>query len=172
MPADVQRAVWHRNGGRCTFAIENGHRCEATTRLEFDHVHPVARGGRSTPENLRLRCRAHNQFGAECTYGRGFMAEKRQARKCGAAAGPARHRSAPDATLAEELRKRQALAERNRDVANAFRNLGYATDKVRVVLAKCGELPDASTEACVRLGLSLFTKGRKESFAPGASMPT
>ena len=65
VPADVKREVWRRDGGRCTFTSDAGHRCEARSRLELDHVQPVARGGESTVENLRLRCRAHNQFTAE-----------------------------------------------------------------------------------------------------------
>ena len=44
-------------------------------------MHPVARGGKATVENTRLRCRAHNQYEAERTYGSGFMREKRQAAK-------------------------------------------------------------------------------------------
>jgi hypothetical protein len=79
VPAAVRRAVWQRDGGRCTFVSEQGHRCESRTRLELDHVHPVARGGQTTAENLRLRCRAHNQYAADCTYGAGFMREKREA---------------------------------------------------------------------------------------------
>jgi hypothetical protein len=46
--------------------------------VEYDHVHPVARGGAATLDNLRLRCRAHNQYAAECTFGSDFMREKRQ----------------------------------------------------------------------------------------------
>src|SRR5204863_8297717 len=38
IPARVQRAVWERDGGRCTFVSETGHRCSTRTRLEFDHV--------------------------------------------------------------------------------------------------------------------------------------
>ena len=46
VPAEVRRAVWQRDGGQCTYVSIAGHRCEARTRLEFDHVEPVARGGR------------------------------------------------------------------------------------------------------------------------------
>jgi hypothetical protein len=42
-------------------------------------VIPVARGGRATTDNLRLRCRAHNQLEAERAYGAYFMEGKRQA---------------------------------------------------------------------------------------------
>jgi 5-methylcytosine-specific restriction endonuclease McrA len=78
VPAAVRRAVWQRDGGRCTFTSDQGHRCESRTRLEYDHVTPVARGGLSTAANLRLRCRGHNQLAAERAYGAGFMEHKRE----------------------------------------------------------------------------------------------
>ena len=80
IPASVKRAVWERDGGRCTFVGDNGHRCEARTRLEWDHAEPVAQGGRATVQGLRLRCRAHNQLEAERAFGRDFMNAKREPR--------------------------------------------------------------------------------------------
>ena len=74
----MKRAVWERDGGQCTFVSESGHRCESRTRLEFDHVEPVATGGHATVKGLRLRCRAHNQFEAERAFGRDFMNTKRE----------------------------------------------------------------------------------------------
>jgi len=79
IPADVQRAVWKRDGGQCTFVSETGHRCEARKPLEFDHVREVARGGEASVEGIRLRCRAHNQYEAERTFGSEFMRHKRVA---------------------------------------------------------------------------------------------
>jgi 5-methylcytosine-specific restriction endonuclease McrA len=76
--AEVRRKVWERDGGRCTFVSDDGHRCEARRWLEFDHRTPAARGGASTVENLRLRCRTHNQLEAERVFGAGFMAGKRE----------------------------------------------------------------------------------------------
>lgn len=73
IPAHVRRAVYKRDAGRCTFVGEEGRPCGSTTRLEFDHVVPVARGGKSTVENLRLVCRAHNQYEAERAFGREFI---------------------------------------------------------------------------------------------------
>ena len=78
IPAHVKREVWKRDQGQCTFVGTNGHRCEARTQLEFDHELPVARGGRSGTSNVRLRCRAHNQYQAEQTFGAGFMQRKRE----------------------------------------------------------------------------------------------
>jgi len=81
IPADVRRDVHKRDGGQCTFVSTAGRRCAETRFLEYDHVHPVARGGQATITNTRLRCRAHNQLEAERTYGSGFMREKREAAK-------------------------------------------------------------------------------------------
>jgi 5-methylcytosine-specific restriction endonuclease McrA len=80
IPAEVQRAVRKRDGDRCTFVSDTGKRCDETTRLEWDHVIPIARGGTSTAANLRLLCRTHNQFAAECTFGGEFMRGKREGR--------------------------------------------------------------------------------------------
>jgi hypothetical protein len=45
-------------------------RCDARAFLEFDHVTPVALGGGSTEGEVRLLCRAHNQFEADRVLGR------------------------------------------------------------------------------------------------------
>lgn len=81
VPADVRRTVWARDGGQCTFVSDDGRRCDARKHLEFDHVEPVARGGRSTVGNLRLRCRAHNQMEADRVFGAGFMDGVRKGRR-------------------------------------------------------------------------------------------
>jgi hypothetical protein len=77
VPAPVRRAVWERDQGQCTFVSANGKRCESRMFLEFDHMDPVARGGTATLERTRIRCRAHNQYEAECVFGAGFMNQKR-----------------------------------------------------------------------------------------------
>jgi hypothetical protein len=78
IPTRVRAAVWKRDRARCTFVSGIGHRCTATKDLEFDHVVPFALGGVTSAGNLRLRCRAHNQYAAECVFGREFMDTKRQ----------------------------------------------------------------------------------------------
>lgn len=77
IPAHVRRAVSERDGDRCAFVSADGRRCECRTDLEFDHVVPLARGGLTTVENVRLCCRAHNQYEAERVFGEGFMRGKR-----------------------------------------------------------------------------------------------
>ena len=76
--SEVRNAVWKRDKGQCTFVSADGKRCTARRLLEFDHVTPVARGGNSTVEGVRLRCRAHNQFEAERVFGVNFMRKKRR----------------------------------------------------------------------------------------------
>ena len=78
IPAHVRRAVYQRDAGRCAFVGEDGLRCGSTSRIEFDHREPVARGGKATLENLRLVCRAHNLYEAERAFGREFMQQFRQ----------------------------------------------------------------------------------------------
>ena len=121
IPAEVRRAVWKRDGGRCTYVSAAGHRCEARDRLEFDHIEPVARGGRASVNGVRIRCRAHNQYAAECAFGAGFMSRKREAaqraahdaRACAAAAAAAEETRAR-AAAAEETRARAVAAEEAR----------------------------------------------------------
>ncbi len=80
--AAVAREVFVRDGGQCTFVAPDGRRCRARQCLELDHIEPWAVGGEDTIENLRMRCRAHNQeharqyFGAEQV--RAAIARKRR----------------------------------------------------------------------------------------------
>src|SRR5438093_92811 len=78
IPAHVKRAVQERDQGQCTYVSESGQRCAERRSLQFDHVREWARGGEATVDNIRLRCKAHNQYTAECTFGAGFMDQKRR----------------------------------------------------------------------------------------------
>jgi 5-methylcytosine-specific restriction endonuclease McrA len=78
IPAALKREVWKRDQGQCTFVAENGRVCGSRTALEIDHIQPVAKGGRTALDNLRLLCRAHNQYEAENAFGSGFMHTKRE----------------------------------------------------------------------------------------------
>lgn len=69
IPAEVRRAVWLRDGGRCAFVGRSGRRCSEQGFLEFHHVTPHASGGPPTVDNIQLRCRAHNGYEAELDFG-------------------------------------------------------------------------------------------------------
>jgi 5-methylcytosine-specific restriction endonuclease McrA len=77
IPAEIRRSVWQRDHGQCTFVSAKGRRCEERMRLEFDHTQPFAKGGQTTAGQITLKCRAHNQYAAECAYGTEFMRAKR-----------------------------------------------------------------------------------------------
>ncbi len=144
IPAQVKRAVWERDGGQCTFVSEAGRRCQARKLLEFDHVEEVARGGRASVAGIRLRCRAHNQYGAECTFGANFMREKREAAQ----------REAEARRRETEARGRaRAAAE---EVIAPLRELGFRADEARHASALCESIPEASLEQRVRRALSYF----------------
>lgn len=81
VPAQARQAVVVRDRGKCTFVGSNGQRCSSRKLLQFDHERPVAQGGTTTADNLRLRCRAHNQLEAERVFGAEFMRQKRNAQK-------------------------------------------------------------------------------------------
>ena len=99
IPASVRRSVVQRDGGRCAFVSSNGKRCESRGRLEFDHVTPVARGGQTMAENVRLLCRDHNQYEAERVFGRGFILEKRQEARRSAIEPRSRASRTPEAQM-------------------------------------------------------------------------
>ena len=67
VPATVQRLVWKRDEGRCSFVGPNG-RCSETSLLQFHHEDPFAMGGPPTAENISLRCAAHNRYEAELFF--------------------------------------------------------------------------------------------------------
>lgn len=70
VPAEVQRKVWRRDGGRCAFVAKNGRRCTERSYIEFHHANePYAFGGEATVENISLRCRSHNVYESELIFG-------------------------------------------------------------------------------------------------------
>jgi hypothetical protein len=73
IPAEVKRAVFARDEGRCTWPLASGGVCGSKTRLELDHVVPVARGGTSTVSNIRLLCATHNGLAARQVFGDRWM---------------------------------------------------------------------------------------------------
>ena len=105
IPAPVRRDVVKRDGEQCTFRNAQGLRCEETSRLEFHHVEPWAKGGPSTADNVVLLCRAHNHWLARKDFGDRrideAMAQGRRSSKSGLSPGKAH--TAPDNTTVPVL---------------------------------------------------------------------
>ena len=146
VPAPVRRVVWERDQGQCTFIGAKGHRCGARRFLEFDHVHPVARGGPATVEGMRLRCRAHNQHEAERAFGAAFMSRKRHEARLGVA--EARARALADA------RARALAEEQARDVWIGLRGLGCPAEGARRAAEFSQTPPGATLEERMRAALA------------------
>ncbi len=181
IPAEVRQAVWERDQGRCTFPG-----CDCRDHLHYDHI-PVALGGLSTTENLRLRCWKHNQYEAEQRFGRAFMHGKRErAQRERAQARIAREREtqghapalqstpAVAATLEAEpaaclpaapdpaaQARAEELASKKRDVASALRNLGVKKDEIARAVALCDGMADAPLEVMLKevLKTSFYPRG-------------
>jgi hypothetical protein len=150
VPAHIKRTVWERDSGRCTFVSETGRRCAARKCLEFDHLDEVARGGEASIQGIRLRCRAHNQYQAERTFGAGFMERKREeARR----AAEARRQAAAEES-AREARGQAAAAEQAREIMPWLKRLGFRDNEIRRAIALCSTSPEATLEERVRRAIS------------------
>jgi hypothetical protein len=68
-PNQSRRVAWRRDGGQCAFVAANGQRCSERAFIEYHHIEAHALGGPSTPDNIGLRCRRHNQYEAERVFG-------------------------------------------------------------------------------------------------------
>jgi hypothetical protein len=75
IPADVKRAVWVRDLGRCAFVGTDGRRCNERAFVEFHHVRPYAVGGEATVGNIQLRCRRHNGYEARVYFDKGEVGD-------------------------------------------------------------------------------------------------
>ena len=144
--ARVRRAVWERDGGQCTFASATGVRCTSRRFLEFDHVDPVARGGTSTVDRVRLLCRAHNQLEAERAFGPAFMRKKRETARL----------------EADKARERVAGVGRDdrQDLLAGLRRLGFRADEVHRAAEHTRFIQSASLEDRFRAALQFLGRGR------------
>jgi hypothetical protein len=105
---------------------------------------------------IRLRCRAHNQYAAECAFGADFMSRKREAAQHASDAARSRAAATEEAraiaaAATEEARVRAAAAA---EVVPWLRELGLRADEARRAAACCEAIPDAPLEERVRYALS------------------
>jgi 5-methylcytosine-specific restriction endonuclease McrA len=60
IPSEMREDVAQRDGEQCAFVSADGHRCGERHALQYDHIVPLAQGGVTRADNLRLLCPAHN----------------------------------------------------------------------------------------------------------------
>ncbi|HEU4363972.1 MAG TPA: HNH endonuclease, partial [Candidatus Krumholzibacteria bacterium] len=77
VPARVRDQMFLRDRGQCAYVGPSGRRCGSSFVLQIDHIQPVARGGASTPGNLRLLCAYHNRLEAERLMGASAAGRRR-----------------------------------------------------------------------------------------------
>jgi hypothetical protein len=69
VPAAIARAVYERDGGRCTFVGFGGRVCGTTRNVQLHHRDAFAKGGPTTEANLTCHCKTHNLYQAELEFG-------------------------------------------------------------------------------------------------------
>jgi hypothetical protein len=133
--------------------------------LEFDHIQPLALGGTTTPENLRLLCRAHNQFEAERVLGKDHVAKKREFAQRERARNNVAARSSAARAQARGAASKRATKPtgppphpHHDDILAALSGLGFDKAEAGRGADLAKERPEASLEACVRLALTTLTR--------------
>jgi 5-methylcytosine-specific restriction endonuclease McrA len=156
----VRREVFERDGTRCTYVSANGRRCEARAFLELDHITPKALGGRDEVENLRVRCRAHNQLSAEEAFGRSHIERRVHLRqqKC------KRRRNRDESADATVRPSHPASAKALEKVRLALSGMGFRDQEARHATDRVGAMHGDADFPCVeqalREALAVLTQGR------------
>ena len=170
--AEVRRAVSDRDGERCAFISREGRRCEERCQLEYDHIVPVAQGGQSTIANVRLLCRAHNQYAAECELGTEFMrnqrahAQERRARERAEAAAAMKRAQARAAARAAQTIAAESAAD---EVTPWLCALGFKKHEAQRAAALAKDMTGAALEDRVRVALRSLAPSHTRTPAPVAA---
>lgn len=70
IPQRVKDYIWTRDKGSCQYQDKKtGRLCGSKQYLEIDHIFPYSLGGPHRPDNLQLKCRAHNQYRSRLLFG-------------------------------------------------------------------------------------------------------
>ena len=156
-----------RDQGRCTFVSETGKRCEAEIISSSITSIRSRAGAAATVDNLRLRCRGHNQLEAERMFGAGFMNVKREAARLGGATRRGRTEQEP-ATASTGSQTVSAIIDETDDtereieldLISGLRHLGYRADQLRSAAELCRTLRGTSLEDRFKAVLSRFGSSR------------
>lgn len=123
----ARREVFERDGERCTYVAPSGRRCAARAFIQLDHDVARARGGSGAPENLRVRCGAHNRFAAKQLFGEQYVDDKIAARRAQSRAGARDVYDGEDREV-HAAEDRDTCAEERRDACGAERRDTHAAE--------------------------------------------
>jgi 5-methylcytosine-specific restriction endonuclease McrA len=153
--AATRREVFERDGLRCTYVAEDGRRCEARAFLELDHIDAKGLGGSNQADNLRVRCRAHNQLWAEQTFGRERVEHCRHfcQKKSTTEGREATHTLKATEHSCEAMHTPQGTTEQRDDATTttifakvhfALRHLGFREAEARRAISRVAGMHDSS----------------------------
>ena len=184
VPAALRRAVAERDEHCCSFVSADGHRCGETRGLQIDHITPLAHGGETTGDNLRLLCAHHNRHEAAKRIGVEEVAAKRELNeRARAHERAAKQREAvrereravtpPESGADSEAAELAAARERARrqsdiDTVAALRWMGISLDEAQLAADRTKELADGPTGKRVMVARRFCGTrfGRKQDFRP------
>jgi hypothetical protein len=146
VPVEIERAVWGRDQGQCTFVDAEGRRCAERRFLTIEHRTPHAQNGPPTLENLCLFCNAHNLESARQVFGEAHIEAKIRAR------APAAHPGSPD-TQPTETQPLEAPTK----VLSSLCSLGFGRSAASAALGRAlGNEPSVDVEQLLRKCLDLL----------------
>ncbi len=145
IPKALRRFIAERDGHCCTFTSPDGHRCNETFALQIDHITPVAQGGETKAENLRLLCAHHNRHEAQKRLGAEHITAQREQHD----RAVAEHKKAREEELARALARRESDA----DLHAALKSLGMTREQSQIALERTAHLALGPIEARVLAAL-------------------
>lgn len=136
----TRREVVGRDGPQCTYVSPDGRCCEARAFLEFDHIVPKGLRGGDHPENMRMRCRGHNQLGAEQVYGREQVEQCRHLRQ-------EKSRSKPDQPAQSDRPVTDSASRRVFEkVRDALERMGFRKQQAAHLIAQVEKMHGPAAE--------------------------
>jgi hypothetical protein len=71
IPIKIKQEVYSRDGGCCSYkSSQTKIKCQSKHLLQYDHIRPLAFGGQTTVDNLRLLCFQHHKLITEKVFGK------------------------------------------------------------------------------------------------------
>ena len=160
VPVEIARAVWERDGAKCTFVDAEGRRCSERRFLTLEHEYPYAFGGPPTVDNLCLLCSSHNARAARRVFG-----DEHIDRKC------QEHRNRRSRERSSKQRAAHSSDTVEAKVVSALCNMGFGRQEVGRALAKLsGTDIDAAPESVLRAALTVLVPAT--AVATSRAVPT